>query len=115
MTRKSQSSSKRATQSRETPTIPLKRIHDDIMRDNATSTLTTKKMRARLRVALRASHDHNASWLFTQSQYDVVRSMFDNAYAQRIARRAKRDASSRKRVATTNVVVNNDANANENA
>lgn len=111
MTRNAQSTNaKRRTQSRETPSIPLKRIHDDIMRDNKSSTLTTKKMRAKLRVALRDVHDHNQSWLFTQSQYDVVRSMFDNAYAQRIARRVKRDATSRKRVTQSNVV---DANVEQ--
>jgi hypothetical protein len=89
------------------PTIVLKTMHDDIMRDNATSTLTTKKMRVRLRAtpSTRAIHVANASWIFTQSQYDVVRSMFDAKYAQRIEQRAKRDAKSKQRV-SSNVVAN---------
>lgn len=88
---------KARAKSNETPTIVLKTLHDDIMRDNKTSTLTTKKMRVRLRAtpATRAIHVANASWIFTQSQYDVVRAMFDPAFAQRIAKRAKRDASTR--------------------
>jgi hypothetical protein len=104
---------KRNAKSRETPTIVLKTIHDDIMRDNKTSTLTTKKMRVRLRASpiMRAIHVANASWIFTQSQYDDVRAMFDASYAQRIAKRAKRDASkrvapSRDVVAQTNVETN---------
>lgn len=95
---------KRNTKIVETPTIALKTIHDDIMRANANATITTKKMRAKLRVALRDTHSHNASWLFTQSQYDVVRAMFDDAYAQKIARAQKRETSSRKRVTKSNVV-----------
>lgn len=110
---------KARTQSRETPTIALKTIHDDIVRDNKNATITTKKMRARLRVALRDVHDHNASWMFTRSQYDVVRAMFDDAYAQKIARAKKRDASSRAKAQTqsrddaqSNVVA---SDVNENA
>ena len=83
-------SNKRNTKNVEIANIALKTIHDDIMRDNANATITTKKMRARLRATMRDVHVHNASWLFTQSQYDVVRSMFDNAYAQKIARAQKR-------------------------
>lgn len=91
---------KRRTQSNERPTILLKTLHDDIMRDNKNATITTKQMRAKLRATptTRDIHTHNASWIFTQSQYDIVRSMFDASYAQRIARRAKRDTSSRQRV-----------------
>lgn len=114
MTRNAQSTQrKRNTQSRATPTIALKTIYDDIMRDNKNSTLTTKKMRAKLRVALRDAHDHNASWMFTQSQYDVVRSMFDASYAQRVARRAKRET--RKRDTQSNDASNVETTTNENA
>jgi hypothetical protein len=69
--------------------IPLKRIHDDILKDNKSSTLTTKQMRVKLRAKMKASHDHNASWVFTQAQYDGVRAMFDPAYAKKIAKPAK--------------------------
>ena len=100
---------KRNAKTIETPTIVLKTLHDDIMRDNKSCTLTTKKMRVKLRAtpATRAIHVANASWIFTQSQYDIVRSMFDATYAQRIAQRAKRDA--KKNDAKTRVV-NNVAN-----
>lgn len=115
---------KRNAQTNEIPTIELKSIYRDIMNDNPTSTLTTKKMRARLRVEMRDVHIHNASWVFTQSQYDVVRSMFDNAYRERIeranARNAKRNAKSndapkttRKARAKSNDVVNVDATTND--
>jgi hypothetical protein len=98
---------KRNAQSRETPTIALKTIIADIHRDNKNATITAKKARVKLRQAMRDAHDHNASWMFTQSQYDVVRSMFDASYAQRIAKRAKRDTSTnaRKQRAQTNDVV----------
>ena len=99
-------SSKRITRTNETPTIVLKTIHDDIMRANANATITTKKMRVKLRATMREVHVANASWIFTQSQYDVVRAMFDAQYAQKIARAQKRDTSSRKRVAKSNVVEN---------
>jgi hypothetical protein len=89
---------KRNTTSRETPTIALKTIIADIHRDNKNATITTKKARVKLRAAMKSEHDHNASWMFTQSQYDAVRSMFDPAYAQRIARRVKQ--STRKSRAT---------------
>lgn len=81
--------SKRNTQS-QPANIALKTIHNDIVKANANSTLTTKQMRVKLRAKMRDAHDHNASWMFTQSQYDVVRSMFDPAYATRIANAAKR-------------------------
>jgi hypothetical protein len=116
MTRKNNAQSnvaKRNAKTNVTPSIVLKTIHDDIMKDNAQSTLTTKKMRVKLRAtpATRAIHVANASWIFTQSQYDIVRSMFDERYAQRIARANKRATSSRKRDAQTNVDATNDANA----
>jgi hypothetical protein len=117
MTR-STKTTKRNTTSREMPTIVLKTIHNDIMRDNANATITTKQMRAKLRVEMNDVHVRNSSWIFTQSQYDVVRSMFDASYRERIARRAKRDAKTnatpRKRVAKSNdanVVVVETSNA----
>ena len=96
----------RKTTSNELPTIVLKTIHDDIMRANANATLTTKIMRAKLRVTMNNVHIRNSSWIFTQSQYDVVRAMFDAIYRAKIERASKRDTSSRKRVAKTNDVAN---------
>jgi hypothetical protein len=109
---------KRNTKSNETPSIVLKTIHDDIMRDNANATITTKRMRVWLRANMRDVHEHNASWIFTQSQYDIVRSHFDAKYRARIERAAKREnATPRKRRAKSNVETSNDANVttNENA
>lgn len=94
----------RRTKSNETPSIVLKTIYDDIMRDNKNSTLTCKKMRAKLRVEMRDVHVRNSSWIFTQSQYDAVRVMFDPAYAKRIERASKRDA---KKNDANNVDANN--------
>src|SRR3546814_5460199 len=56
------------------------------------------------------SSDLNATWIFTQSQYDIVRSHFDAKYRARIERAAKREnatprKSRPKRDATTPVVV----------
>lgn len=89
-------SRKTNTQSRETPTIVLKTIIDDIARQS-NITLDAKKVRAKLRATptMRDIHTHNASWIFTQSQYDVVRAMFDPKFAQRQKRASKRNASSR--------------------
>lgn len=109
---------KRNTKTNEMPSIVLKTIHDDIMRDNANATITTKRMRVWLRANMRDVHEHNASWIFTQSQYDVVRSHFDAKYRARIERANKRNTSTRKRNAKTNDdanVTTNDANVNENA
>lgn len=108
----------------ETPSITLKSIHRDIMNDNANATITTKKMRAQLRVAMNDVHVHNASWIFTQSQYDTVRCMFDDAYRAKIeranARNAKRNTKSndaprtpRKPRAKSNVETSNDATTND--
>ena len=111
---------KRNTKSNETPSIVLKTIHDDIMKSNANATITTKQMRAKLRVTMNDIHVRNSSWIFTTSQYDVVRAMFDDAYRAKIERASKRNAKSNdapraKRVAksnddATNVV----ATSNEN-
>lgn len=114
----------RKIKTNETPSIVLKTIHDDIMRDNANATLTTKQMRAKLRVAMNDVHVRNSSWIFTQSQYDDVRSMFDAKYRERIERANKRNAksnakpkpkSSRKRVVKSNDAPNVDANVQANA
>ena len=111
---------KRNTKSNETPSIVLKTIHDDIMRDNANATITTKRMRVWLRANMRDVHEHNASWIFTQSQYDIVRSHFDAKYRASCERRAKRDAKTNvtpraKRNAKSNDVVANvdDAQTND--
>jgi hypothetical protein len=107
---------KRNTKSRETPSIVLKTIHDDIMRDNANATITTKRMRVWLRANMRDVHEHNASWIFTQSQYDIVRSHFDAKYRERIERAAKRaNATPRKRNAKSNDATTNDEAQRENA
>lgn len=86
-----------ARKSNETPTIVLKTIHNDIMRDNKNSTLTTKMMRAKLRTTMREIHVHNSSWIFTQSQYDDVRAMFDDAYRAKIERARKRATPAKSR------------------
>lgn len=112
MTRKT-ATMKRNTSSNETPSIVLKTIHDDIMRANANATITTKIMRAKLRVTMNDVHVRNSSWIFTTSQYDRVRAMFDDTYRAKIERASKRDTLSRKRVTklndapTTNDVVAN--------
>ena len=98
--------------SNERPTIVLKTIIDDICRDNKIDNIDAKKVRAKLRAtpSMREIHTHNASWIFTQSQYDVVRSMFDAKYAQRIAQRAKRETKSR--VVKAQTSSNDDAQTN---
>lgn len=78
----------------ETASIVLKTLHNDILRDNPNATVTTKSMRVWLRANMNDVHDRNASWIFTQSQYDRVRSHFDPAYRARIERAAKRNAKS---------------------
>lgn len=93
---------KRNAKSNETPTIVLKIIHDDIMKSNANATITTKQMRAKLRVTMNDVHVRNSSWIFTQSQYDVVRAMFDATYRAKIERASKRNTSTRKRVTKSN-------------
>jgi hypothetical protein len=102
----------------ETPSIVLKTIHDDILKANANSTITTKSMRVWLRTHMRDAHSHNASWLFTQSQYDVVRSHFDATYRAKIERASKRNATTRtprksRVIDDNNVVVNNELHTNE--
>lgn len=80
--------------------IPLKSLHNDILRDVPTFARTTKQMRVELRAKFADIHDKNASWTFTSRDYDRVRSHFDPKYAAKIARaarpkkvRAKKDAT----------------------
>lgn len=103
----------RKTKTNETPTIVLKTIERDIHRDNKNATITCKKMRVKLRAtpSMMKIHEKNSSWIFTQSQYDDVRSMFDAQYAQRIANRAKRDA--KKNDTKSNVAPTTNAATNE--
>jgi hypothetical protein len=79
------------------PTILLKTIHDDILKANKSSTLTTKKMRVRLRATptMREIHTRNATWIFTQTQADQVRAMFDPAFAKKQAKPARTPRASR--------------------
>lgn len=96
--------------------IALKTLHDDIMRDDATFTRTTKQMRVVLREKFAHIHDRNASWIFTQSQYNDVRSHFDAKYRAKLERANKRNATTRtprksRVIATpdaTAIVVNNE-------
>lgn len=71
--------------------IVLKTLHNDIVKASPTSTLTTKQMRVTLRAKAGDIHAKNSSWTFTtQSDYDRVRSLFDPAYAEKIAKASKR-------------------------
>lgn len=99
---------KRNTKSNETPSIVLKSIHNDIMKSNANATITTKQMRAKLRVTMNDVHVRNSSWIFTTSQYDVVRAMFDPNYAQKIERASKRNAKSNATPRAKRVTKSND-------
>ena len=75
--------------------IPLKRVIDDIFKDTKVS-LDPKRVRAKLRVALRGEHDHMQSWVFTQREYVRVRSMFDPQYAAKQTNAAKREAKAQR-------------------
>lgn len=75
-------------------TIVLKTIHNAIVTDNPDSTLTTKQMRAKLRVARRDAHVKNTSWVFTPDEADDIRAMFDEPFAAKLERRRKRTAKS---------------------
>jgi hypothetical protein len=88
-------------------TIVLKTIHNDIIKSNPDSTLTTKQMRTALRKrAAEFAHARHNAWTFTDAERDVVRSMYDPAYAAKIARATKR-ATSPKRERKSKVVVEN--------
>jgi hypothetical protein len=80
--------------------IVLKTILDDIVRDVPTFTKDTKAMRVVLRTKMKDLHSHNAAWVATsQSEYDAIRSLFDPAYASRIAKPAKVRAPRKAKVA----------------
>lgn len=104
--------------SNEIATIPLKTMHNDIIRDDATFTKTTKQMRVVLRDKFNDIHERNNAWMFTQSQYDIVRSHFDAKYRAKIERASKRNTksndapkSTRKRNAKSNVAPVTNENA----
>ena len=88
--------------------IALKTMHDDIMKANKSSTIDTKKMRVYLRKNYAHIHERNSSWMFTQNEYDEIRSHFDPTYAKKQTRsnnRAKKNVQSNVApiVETTNV------------
>ena len=84
-------------------TIALKTMHDDIMKSNANATITTKKMRVMLRKSYAHIHEHNNSWMFTQNEYDEIRSIYDAKYAQSITRKAKTQSRVKPRKIDTHV------------
>jgi hypothetical protein len=97
---------KKNTQSNETPNIVLKTVINDICRENPDHVWNnatydvSKRVRVWLRANMRDIHEHNSSWIFTKSQYDVVRSHFDAKYKLKCERDAKRNA--KKNDATSN-------------
>lgn len=67
--------------------VVLKTLHDDIVKANPSTTLTSKKMRVILRQKMAPIHAKNSSWTFTtQAQYDAARSLFDPTYAKKVAK-----------------------------
>lgn len=73
--------------------IVLKTIINDAMNDKTIVDDNAKKIRAKLRVALRDEHALNTSWVATSSrEYDRIRCAFDAKYAQRLADARKRNA-----------------------
>lgn len=95
-------------------TITLKTCHDDIMRENKNATITTKRMRVWLRANMRDVHEHNNAWVFTQNEYDRVRSHFDPKYRAMIERKAKTQSRARpsRKIDTHIDVVDVNAKAN---
>lgn len=119
-TKSKRNTNKRVTKSNvEIASIVLKSIHDEIMRDNTTSTLTTKIMRTWLRVHMRDAHTHNSTWLFTSSQRHDIMMKFNAKYRATIERDAKRATKSNAtpRVRKSRVIdaqtqtINNETNA----
>lgn len=90
----------------EIASIALKTLHDDIVRADSTFTRTTKQMRVILREKFAHIHERNASWTFTQSQYDDVRSHFDASYRAKLERANKRSAKTRTPRASRKIAVN---------
>lgn len=80
----------RSTKNAVAAPVVLKTLHDDILRANPSSTLTTKKMRVVLRAKMNDVHARNSSWVFNPTDYDRARSLFDPAYAQKLERASKR-------------------------
>lgn len=72
--------------------VVLKTLVGDIIKANPTSTLTEKKARVTLRLKMADVHAKNSSWVFNPSDYDRARSLFDPAYAAKVAASAKRAA-----------------------
>jgi hypothetical protein len=70
-------------------TIPLKTVHNDIMKSNPNATCTPKTMRVWLRANMRDIHAHNNAWIFAQSEYDLVRAHFDPKYRATLERAAR--------------------------
>lgn len=91
------------------PTIVLKTIHNEIVKSNPTTKLTTKDMRVVLRKQMSAIHIANASWIFTPSQADACRALFDPAFAERLARAAKRASKPSKKSVTSDAPASVDA------
>ena len=75
-------------------TISLATMIADIHRDRKNATITAKKARVYLRANCADIHTRNAGWMFTQSEYDRIRAVFDPAYAKTATRRARRAAKS---------------------
>jgi hypothetical protein len=71
--------------------IALKSIHNDIVKANKNSTLTTKQMRVVLRreFASMCSHSRNDAWKFNANEYDTIRARFDTSYRAKIERASK--------------------------
>jgi hypothetical protein len=84
--------STKTTVAKTVPTIVLKTVHDAIVKANPNTDLTTKKMRVKLRATptMKAIHTANASWIFTASQADACRALFDPKFAASISRASKR-------------------------
>ena len=69
----------------------LKAIIQDVAKDTPTFTRTDKQVRATLRTKLADRHAKNTSWIANnQTEYDRIRSAFDDAYATKLAAARKR-------------------------
>lgn len=89
----------------------LKTIIDHAMSQKTIVDDNAKKIRAKLRVALRDHHVKNTSWIATNMrEYDAIRCAFDARYADQRANARKRNA--KKNDAKTNAT---NETQNENA
>jgi hypothetical protein len=97
--------------------VTLREIHDDIHRDNKNATITTKKMRVKLRREFRDVHAMNDAWTFSRRDYDKIRAMFDANYAMKMTRKRTTRATSSNVAKTSRErvtrVVNVDATTND--